>query len=45
VTQLRLLSQEVELHGRDTLDLIGQGCVNYLAGTIMDLSMFVNCIE
>ena len=41
----RLLSQEFELRGRDTLELIGQGCVDYLAGTITNVSVIVNCIQ
>jgi hypothetical protein len=41
----RLLSQEFELHGRDTLELIGQGCVDYLAGTITNVSAFVDCVH
>ena len=39
-----LLSQEFELHGRDTLELIGQGCVNYLTGTIANVEVRVYCV-
>jgi len=41
----RLLSQEFELHGRDSLELIGRGCVDYLASTITDVSVIVDCVQ
>ena len=38
-----LPSTEYELYGRDLLELTGQTCVDYRAGTIKDVSVFVHC--
>ena len=40
-----LLSTEFEWHGRDSFELIGQACVDYRAGTLTNVSVFVTCID